>query len=205
MLAATARLGARQVRVTMPGVRAGVFLLRVPQPVLIDCGMRGQAGNIRRALRGVGVAPQDLALIALGARRLIRIGTCGALNGELGMGDLVRVRTALARDGTSKALGARGQVDPDRDLTNRIEAPAVTAVSVDVFYGHPDTTGADVVEMESATIFQVARLRGVHAAAVLGVTDLLHEGQRERTEQDELEELGRRLGESAYTALAAGG
>jgi glyoxylase-like metal-dependent hydrolase (beta-lactamase superfamily II) len=51
--------------VQLPGVRAGVFLLRVPQPVLIDCGMRGQAGNIRRALRGVGVAPQDLALIAL--------------------------------------------------------------------------------------------------------------------------------------------
>lgn len=49
----------------LPGVRAGVFLVRTPQPALIDCGMRGQAGRIRKALRGAGLAPQDLTLIAL--------------------------------------------------------------------------------------------------------------------------------------------
>lgn len=61
----------------LPGVRAGVFLLRVPQPILIDCGMRGQAGHIRQALRGAGVAPQDLALIAL---THWHIDHCGALS-----------------------------------------------------------------------------------------------------------------------------
>ena len=206
-------------RVLLPGdphraLAVAQVLMVKPKMFNHHRGLWGYTGTARDgellSIQATGMGGPSAAivveeLIQLGARTLIRIGTCGALNGELGMGDLVRVRTALARDGTSKALGARGQVDPDRDLTNRIEAPAVTAVSVDVFYGHPDTTGADVVEMESATIFQVARLRGVHAAAVLGVTDLLHEGQRERTEQDELEELGRRLGESAYTALAAGG
>jgi glyoxylase-like metal-dependent hydrolase (beta-lactamase superfamily II) len=49
----------------LPGVRAGVFLLPGPPPVLIDCGMRGQGGAIRQALQNAGVTPQDLALIAL--------------------------------------------------------------------------------------------------------------------------------------------
>ena len=49
----------------LPGVRAGVFLLPGPPPVLIDCGMRGQGKPIRAALAAASLAPQDLALIAL--------------------------------------------------------------------------------------------------------------------------------------------
>jgi glyoxylase-like metal-dependent hydrolase (beta-lactamase superfamily II) len=63
----------------LPGVRAGVFLLRMPHPVLIDCGMRGQAGRIRQALRGAGVAPQDLALIALTHWHIDHTGALSAL------------------------------------------------------------------------------------------------------------------------------
>lgn len=51
--------------VPLAGVRAGVFLLRVPAPVIIDCGMRGQGRAIGRALHAAGVGPQDLTLIAL--------------------------------------------------------------------------------------------------------------------------------------------
>ena len=45
-------------------------------------------------------------LIGLGARRLVRIGTCGALAGDLELGDLLAVATVLPGDGTSVALGA---------------------------------------------------------------------------------------------------
>ena len=58
-------IGAAAPVLPLPGVRAGVFLLPGPPPVLVDCGMRGQGGAIRRALQNAGVATQDLALIAL--------------------------------------------------------------------------------------------------------------------------------------------
>jgi uridine phosphorylase len=140
-------------------------------------------------------------LIMLGARTLVRIGTCGALAAGLALGDVVAVERALALDGTSRALGADRSVEPDRDLAARIDAEQVTAASVDVFYGEPETGGAQVVEMECATLFRLAELRGVRAAAVLGVSDVLHGGRRERIGQEPLEQLGVRLGEVAWEAL----
>ena len=52
-------------------------------------------------------------LIALGARRLVRIGTCGALAAELELGDLVAAETVLSADGASAALGANGALGSD--------------------------------------------------------------------------------------------
>ena len=45
-------------------------------------------------------------LVELGARRLVRVGTCGALDPALALGDLVIVTEAITDDGTSRALGA---------------------------------------------------------------------------------------------------
>jgi uridine phosphorylase len=141
-------------------------------------------------------------LIALGARTLIRIGTCGALRSGLKLGEVVRVDSALPFDGASRALGADGRVEPDADLAAAIDAPGVTAASVDLFYDGGEPVGADVVEMECATLFQLARLRGVRAAAALGVSDVL-DGARTRIDPEALEGLGLRLGETAWAALAS--
>ncbi|HYZ30309.1 MAG TPA: hypothetical protein VE570_14700 [Thermoleophilaceae bacterium] len=139
-------------------------------------------------------------LIALGARTLIRIGTCGALTAERALGDLVRVAAALPLDGASRALGGDDRVEPDPELTAAIEAPPVVAASVDLFYDGPVPERADVVEMECATLFQIAKLRGVRAAAVLGVSDLLP-GERRRIAPAQLESVGLQLGEAAWAAL----
>ena len=56
-------------------------------------------------------------LIGLGARRLIRIGTCGALAEGLELGELVVAREVLAADGTSAALGATAPLRPDPGLS----------------------------------------------------------------------------------------
>src|SRR3954464_2999881 len=93
-------------------------------------------------------------LIALGARTLVRIGTCGALTEAHAIGDIVAPNAALALDGTSRAPRARAacaRVLPDAELAAAVDAPSVVAASVDVFYGDPETGGADVVEMECAT------------------------------------------------------
>jgi uridine phosphorylase len=156
-------------------------------------------------------------LIMLGARSFIRIGTCGALDPALALGELVTAERALSDDGSSAALGACDSVAADAALTGALVSSGggrlTTAVSTDVFYDRrPDRTalwrerGASVVEMETATLFQLAAIHGVAAGCVLGVTDLLgEEGSRTRIGQEQLAELGVRLGEVGAAALASVG
>ena len=76
-------------------------------------------------------------LIALGARRLVRIGTCGALVDDLELGDLVAAETVLSADGASAALGANGALGSDPELLERLVAAGArpaTVVSSDLFY-----------------------------------------------------------------------
>ncbi len=152
-------------------------------------------------------------LIALGARRLVRIGTCGALAGELELGALLAVETALAGDGTSAALGADGELHSDPELLKRLAAAGarpVTVASTDLFYDPRDATiaawadeGAVAVEMETATLFAVARLRGVAAGCVVGVTDVASAGGARRATPEQIEQIGLLVGEAGYAALKA--
>ena len=124
-------------------------------------------------------------LAELGARRLIRVGTCGAFDPSLGLGELIVVTTALCADGTSRALGAGERVTPSGPLTQALLAtgsarPAVVA-STDLFYERPRrgcedgwiADGAAAVEMETATLFAPPGAGTCPAAAVLIVSDLL--------------------------------
>jgi uridine phosphorylase len=150
-------------------------------------------------------------LIALGATRLVRIGTCGALDPEVELGTLIAASSVIPADGTSAALGAEDPLTPDRELLDRLVAAGArpaTVVSSDLFYdpragaasGWAER-GALAIEMEAATILQVAALRGVAAACVLGVSDVPRSNGARRMNPDELELLGVRLGEAGYAAL----
>jgi uridine phosphorylase len=153
-------------------------------------------------------------LVAMGARTLVRIGTCGALDPALSLGRLVTAVEAIPADGTSVALGASERCRPDPELTERLlageAAVGVTAVSTDLFYESRDgleagwrAAGAGVVEMEAATLMQLAALRGVRAACVLAVTDRLGLADGpEHLDGDALEEAGIRLGRAALDALS---
>ena len=149
-------------------------------------------------------------LIALGARTLVRIGTCGALDPSLSLGTLLAAEAVLPADGTSAALGASGVLTPDPDLLDRLVAAGarpVTIASSDLFYDPREEAaawterGAVAVEMEAATIFQIAARRGVAAACVLGVSDVASTNGARRMSQDELAELGLRIGEAGYAAV----
>ena len=63
-------------------------------------------------------------LIALGARRAIRVGTCGALAPGLELGELIVARESICADGTSRALGAGERVAADARLTEALIAAA---------------------------------------------------------------------------------
>ncbi|HEU4658792.1 MAG TPA: hypothetical protein VFR97_14785 [Capillimicrobium sp.] len=151
-------------------------------------------------------------LADLGARRLVRVGTCGSLRPELRLGALVVATEALAGDGTSRALGAGDRVPADPELTAALRRGAPDAVagpvlSTDVFYGGERAAPADAlaVEMEAAALFQVARTRGLAAACALVVTDELAGGERHRMEAEAVEAAGEAVGRAGATALLAVG
>jgi DeoD family purine-nucleoside phosphorylase len=150
----------------------------------------------------------------LGARTLLRVGTCGGLDTGLELGQLVVVTEALAEDGTSRALGARARVAPTPELLARLGAAAgPTAargpvVSTDLFYDGPADSekrwladGALAVEMEAATLLALAARRGARAGVLLIVSDLLIPSRR-RIEAEALRKAEHRLGQAAVAALA---
>jgi uridine phosphorylase len=152
-------------------------------------------------------------LIGLGARTLVRIGTCGALTDGFELGELVTATAVLGADGASAALGAPADAARPFDpvLSDALIAAgggrAATAVSTDLFYDSRDgesarwtRAGAEVVEMEAATLLAIAERRGCRAACVLAVTDTL-EGGRERMEHDAVTDVGLQLGRVAVAAL----
>ncbi len=154
-------------------------------------------------------------LAELGARRIVRVGTCGALDGDLVLGDLLIATEAIAADGASRALGARARVAADGELLAALTEKAGegvhrgAVVSTDLFYDGPEgeerrwiAAGARAVEMEAATLFALAVRRGLAAAAVLLVSDLPLHG-RARIEAGALEAGELRLGEIAARALSS--
>jgi DeoD family purine-nucleoside phosphorylase len=217
-------------RVLLPGdphraLAVAQDLLEQPRMFNHQRGLWGYTGEARDGealtVQATGMGGPSAAivveeLIALGARKLIRIGTCGALDPCLSFGELVVALEVLAEDGTSAALGAGARLLPDPELTEALAAAARetgraatgVVVSTDLFYDPREgvaerwrSEGAIAVEMEAATVLQVAARHGAAAACLLAVSDLLAGGGRERISRQELEALGLRLGETAYAAL----
>ena len=213
-------------RVLLPGdpgraLRLAQILLAAPMQVLnTNRGLWGYSGTAAdgRALtiQSTGMGGPSAAIVAeeligLGARRLVRVGTCGALDGALSLGELLVAEAALCEDGASRALGAAGRAEPDPTLRAALAAGGARSglvVSTDLFYD-PDpgrlerwaTAGALAVEMEAAALFTVAARHGAAAACLLAVTDLLAGGGRERIGEAALEVAERALGEAGLAAL----
>jgi DeoD family purine-nucleoside phosphorylase len=155
-------------------------------------------------------------LVRLGARRIVRVGTCGALVGDVALGDAIVAEGALAADGTSRALGAGERVAADRELTDALAAAAERdggarrgdVVTTDLFYDPrgehaiPAADGAIAIEMEAATLLQLGTLRGFQAACVLIVSDQLSGPAPERIDPPALTEAAERVGRIAAAALS---
>jgi len=150
-------------------------------------------------------------LISLGARRAVRVGTCGALHADLALGDLVIARESICLDGTSRALGAGERVPADPSLTEALirRTPGARAgpiVSVDLFYDadrRHDTGDALAIEMESATLFALGSAARVPVASVLAVSDTFDAARaRTRIDDHRLLAAAETMGAAAVAALA---
>jgi len=223
--------------VLLPGdpgraLRLAQALLDQPKMFNHNRGLWGYSGSAKLdgealSIQSTGIGGPSAAIVAselidLGAVRLLRVGTCRALDPALNLGDLLIAVEALAADGTSSALGAAGRVPADEVLVraaasagraNGRRVRTGTVVSTDLFYDSRGSerewaaAGALAVEMECAALFALAGARKVSAAAVLAVSDALvlrpgYDGpQRRRIEPEALQDAELRLGELAAAAL----
>jgi uridine phosphorylase len=163
-------------------------------------------------LGGPSLAIVTEELLALGARRLVRVGTGTALVEGHALGSLVIAEAALPEDGASRALGAAGRLPADARLLDALRTAAGGAatglvVSGDLFYdpdrGRPArwaAAGALAADLGGAALFAVAARHGAAAACVL-VISALADGSR--IDPEGLERAEAELGRVGATALTA--
>jgi DeoD family purine-nucleoside phosphorylase len=221
----TAPLAPRALLPGDPGRALALAQLVLSEPKMFNHnrGLWGYTGTAADGepltIQSTGMGGPSAAIVMeelcdLGLRQAIRVGTCGALADDLGLGDLVIADAALAADGTSRALGAGARVSADGGLVAALRDAAGDGVRIgavassDLFYdrdrdrmvGWTDA-GALAVEMEAAALLRVAQLRGVRAGCVLLVSDVFEHGERQRLEPDALVLAAERLGEVGAAAL----
>jgi uridine phosphorylase len=209
-------------RVLLPGdphralAVAQALLERPPKMFNHARGLWGYSGLARDGrpltIQSTGMGGPSAAivceeLIGLGARRLIRIGSCQAVAESLPLGGLVATETVLAMDGTSRALGADGPLAPDPELhEGLVEAGATPAriASTDLLgtaSPSPAAQGAQALDMETAAILRAASRHGVAAAAVLGISRRAGANGSGHLGPEDLDQLGLALGEAGYAAF----
>ncbi|MGN6378705.1 MAG: phosphorylase family protein [Gaiellales bacterium] len=160
-------------------------------------------------------------LIQLGVKRLIRVGTCGGLQPELGLGDLIVALSAVPADGTARHYVGGEPHAPTADfpLTHGIihaakelgMRPAVGPVASSETFYDPDperhrrwtARGVMGVEMEAAVLFTIGALRRVQAACVLTVSDTLTTAEFVRISDAELAAAVERMTRLALTAAVS--
>jgi uridine phosphorylase len=202
-------------RVILPGdpgraLRLAQQLIDAPKMLNHNRGLWGYSGEALDGsgpltIQSTGMGAPSAAIVVeelamLGAARIVRAGTCGAL-AELELGTLIAVERAIAEDGVTQLLGA---APPDPALTAAIPAEVRgVVVTRDLFYDDSPFPGdALAVEMEAAAVFAVAAKRGIAAACVLAVTDLLFP-DRVRIDDDALLAAEAELGAAALRALTS--
>jgi purine-nucleoside phosphorylase len=162
-------------------------------------GMLGYTGSYKGepvSVQATGMGCPSASIVAeelvqLGAKNLLRIGTCGAYSRELRLGDLVVATSATPSDGTVSSLTRGLPYAPAAhfDVVHAAHHAAENAgrrtfigpvVSSDLFYDPTEgpaelwgSLGVLVVEMEASAIFTIAAMHGVRAGCLLTVSDTI--------------------------------
>jgi DeoD family purine-nucleoside phosphorylase len=143
-------------------------------------------------------------LIQLGVTKLLRVGTSGGLQPQHKLGDLIVAISAVPADSTAMHLVGNephcptaswelihGAVHVAKESGQQLHVGPI--VSSDLFYNPDDgqyerwsKRGVLAVEMESAALFTVGALRGVHTGCLLTVSDIVVDGEFKRISDGEL-------------------
>ena len=178
----TAELAERVLLPGDPGRALALAQTLIAEPRMFNHhrGLWGYTGPARAdgeplSIQSTGMGGPSAAivlseLIELGARRAIRVGTCGALAPELALGELVIARESICHDGTSRALAAMRRRPADRPLANPAEPPRVQHSISDSISGPTgDSTELRSVADPSLTDALIAAAPQARAGAVVSV------------------------------------
>lgn len=183
-----------------------------PKQVNGERGLLGYTGTWegkRVSVQGTGMGAPGATivfeeLIQLGCKKLMRVGTCGGLQPDHALGDLIVALTAVPSDSTAMHLVGdephcptasweliHGAVHAAKELEMRMRVgPIVTS---DVFYNADggqyerwSSRGVLAVEMEAAVLFTLGALRGFAAGCLLTVSDVVVEREFKRISDEEL-------------------
>jgi uridine phosphorylase len=201
-------------RALLPGdpgraLRLAQQLLEAPKMLNHHRGLWGYTGTAADGapltIQSTGLGGPSAAIVAeeligLGARRLVRVGTCRA---DLPLGSLVIAAAVLAHDGASRALGADGELPADPELLAALVAAGNGAVTgrvltTDLYYDTAPATAALAADLTSGAVFAVAARHDVPAACVLAVS----ERDGERLNPDGIEAVEVELGRVGAAAFA---
>jgi DeoD family purine-nucleoside phosphorylase len=193
-------------------------------------GMLGYTGTFRGrpvSVQATGMGCPSAAivieeLVQLGVKRLLRIGTCGGLQPDLELGDLIVAVSAIAADSTAQHLVrephaptadwelVHGAVHAAKELGKPVRVGPI--VSSDLFYNPDDDQyrrwserGVLAVEMEAAVLFTLGALRRVKAGCLLTVSDVVIEGEFVRISDEEMRAAVDQMTELALGTVTANG
>jgi uridine phosphorylase len=146
------------------------------------------------------IAVEELSRV--GVETFLRCGTCGALQADMEVGDMVVATGAAKEEGTSKRYEAevypavpdydalRGLVDAAEENDEDVHVGPI--VSDDAFYNESDEYVDDwndanllAIEMEAATVFALARRKGLRAGAICTVDGNLVAGTQKGADSDD--------------------
>jgi DeoD family purine-nucleoside phosphorylase len=142
-------------------------------------------------------------LVQLGVKRMLRVGTCGGLQSDLKLGDLIVAISAIAADQTAQHLVdephvptadwelVHAAVHAAKEMNKPVRVGPI--VSSDLFY-NPDggqyqrwsDRGVLAVEMEASVLFTLGALRKVKTGCLLTVSDVVVEGEFVRITDEEM-------------------
>ncbi|WP_331233784.1 nucleoside phosphorylase [Natronorarus salvus] len=158
---------------------------------------------------GIGCPSAAIAIEELervGVETVVRVGTTGALQSGIEIGDMIVATGAAKEEGTTKRYESETYpAVPDYDVLSALvdaserrgeEVHVGPIASDDAFYAETDEYVADweragmlSVEMEAAAVFSLARRKEMAAGAICTVDGNLVEGtQKGETEDEELPE-----------------
>jgi DeoD family purine-nucleoside phosphorylase len=159
-------------------------------------------------------------LVQLGVKRLLRIGTCGGLQPDLALGDMIVAVSAVAADATAAHLVGEphaptadwelvhGAVHAAKELGKPVRVGPI--VSSDLFYNTDDgqyqrwsDRGILAVEMEAAVLFTLGALRKVKAGCLLTVSDVVVEGDFVRISDEQMRAAVDGMTELALSVVTA--
>jgi DeoD family purine-nucleoside phosphorylase len=191
-------------------------------------GMLGYTGTFEDrpvSVQATGMGCPSAAIVVeelaqLGVKRMLRIGTCGGLQPDLELGNLIVAVSAVAADSTAQHLIGEphaptadwelvhGAVHAAKELGKPVRVGPI--VSSDLFYNPDDgqyqrwsDRGILAVEMEAAVLFTLGALRKVKAGCLLTVSDVVVEGEFVRISDEEMKAAVDQMTELALATVTA--